>query len=547
MGIEELEQRDLREAFERAGKLKWTVLYETSSGEDALACQFCVLAPKRLRSEVLGEDFWVPDLDHCAPGLVESGTDDGYEYLRYGDTDGFEPLVMLQSHHGLLPRMLPQLSEEFRLYHNLWVNDSGTKLIKVRPDGSEEVAAKIDPKSVRVRTKYLRQFLAGKQMDLVLRVSSVLYADDPNEVAKLGEVAPPNTREDMRVSIHVSDEVHGRQRPSSHLLGRKLLTAPPRPRAGIWPFEKRTVTYHDFIIDEDADGELTKHTCDPKQLANYFGRNPHAPHYLTPVYFRREVLQRYYDAPARFSIEDSQLSCGTLWQVPLDNNHRQHVSVFLGDLGRSLPESERPHWQTSNVAPPDATSAPPGAMSRTTYRRAIMGEWADPEAPDLRFKSAYERFNKEWSEQFGWSLFKTLEPADEHVLQRLRVPLNDSQPEFENQIMGLAKVLVDALDVKALQERLPNRIKDEKSIGKLKRWLQQEDYSLAERDIAFLRRLQLLRSRLAAHLTGSDYEELLADQNVNPDPIQEVATMLRDAERLLCSLAAHAGIDLDSY
>ena len=70
---------------------------------------------------------------------------------------------------------------------------------------------------------------------------------------------------------------------------------------------------------------------------------------------------------------------------------------------------------------------------------------------------------------------------------------------------------------------------------------------VAERDIAFLRRLQRLRSKLAAHRKGSDYAQILADENVNDDHIQEVATMLRDAERLLYGLAAHVGINLDSY
>ena len=176
-----------------------------------------------------------------------------------------------------------------------------------------------------------------------------------------------------------------------------------------------------------------------------------------------------------------------------------------------------------------------------------MGEFADPEAPDLRFKLAYGRFNTKWRERFGWALFKEPEPDDAHVLQRLRVPLDDSQPEFENQVIGMAKVLVDALNEKEVQKWLPARIPEEKGISKLERWMRQEQYPSAERDIAFFRRLQRLRSKLVAHRKGSDYAQVLADENVNPDPIQEVATMLRDAERLLYGLAAHAGINLDSY
>ena len=173
-----------------------------------------------------------------------------------------------------------------------------------------------------------------------------------------------------------------------------------RQKAGVWPFDVREVVYHDFIIAEDADGEPLKHTCDPEQLGNYFGKNPDAPHYLTPVYFRREVLKRYYEHPARYSMRDGYLSCGSLWGTHLDNNHPDHVMVFLGDLGRDLPESERTYWQTFNMAPT-------GAPSETLVRRAFLGQWANPQAPDLRFKSTYGRFNKKWQEQFGWALFKT--------------------------------------------------------------------------------------------------------------------------------------------
>lgn len=538
MGLEALEQRDLREAFERAGEQAWTVLYETRRAESAVACRFCVLVPKRFRSEVLEGDFWLPDLDQRRPGLSEADTEDGYVYLRFGDDCGFEPLVVLQSHHGLRPRMLPQLCEEFRLYHNLWVDDSGTELVKINADGTEEVAARISADDVRVRTKYLLQFLAGKQMDLVLRVSSVLYADDPDEVATLGEIAPPSTRDDMRISVKVSGEVRGRQRPSSHLLGRKLIVAPPRRKAGIWPFDDSPEHFHEFVIGEDADGELVRHTCDPEQLDNNFGKNPDAPNFLTPVHFRRDVLNRYYASPEKYSIGDGDLCCGTLWQLRLDNNQPDYVVVFLGDLGRDLPESERPYWQTYNIVPE-------GIPSRTLIRRAFLGEWAEPEAPDLRFKSAYGSLNTKWRQRHGWSLFRELESGDEHVMDRLRVPLTSSQHEFEDQVMGLAKVLVDALNEAAIQQRLPSKTKDEKGISKLERWLQLEQYPSTERDIAFLRRLQRLRSRFAAHLKGSDYETVLSEEDVHSDPMREIAAILQHAERFLCDLAAHFEIDLD--
>ena len=534
-----LEQREVRRAFVSNGDGSWTVLYQHRTDENPNVLQWCVLAPSSLRSEVLADVNRLPPNDFGAPGFVGFHPSDEVEYFRYGDDEGFEPLVMQQDHFGVRPRMKPQLGEEFRLYHNLWANETGTEFIKVNDDGSEELAARVGPKCVEVRTPLLRQFLAAKQLDLVLRIHSYQYVDDPDDEAQLGEISVQNDRDDISLSL-CAMRISLDKRPCSVLNGTKVLKPPPRSKAGVWPFDDEEETYHEFIIDEDSDGKPLRHTCDPEELANNFGENAGAPHYLTPVYFRREVLQRYYEQPEKYSVEDGLLRCGGLWLLALDTDHPDHVMAFLGDLGRDLPESERPYWQTFNIVPT-------GLPSRTLVRRSIVGEFADPEAPDLRFKSAYSRFNAKWLERFGWALFKEPEPDDAHVLQRLRVPLNASQPEFEDQVMGLAKVMVDALNERAIQEQLPTRVQGERGIGKLERWMDQEQYPSAERDIAFLRRLQRLRSKLTAHRKGSDYAQVLADENVDDDPIQEVATMLRYAERLLYDLAAHAGIDLDSY
>ena len=84
-----------------------------------------------------------------------------------------EPLVIIQSHYDIKPRSLPQVSEEFRLFHNLWLDPSGRQLVKVEDDGSEYVAAEIDDREVGIRTVLLRQFQAARQLDLLLFIDSV--------------------------------------------------------------------------------------------------------------------------------------------------------------------------------------------------------------------------------------------------------------------------------------------------------------------------------------------------------------------------------------
>lgn len=77
--------------------------------------------------------------------------------------------------------------------------------------------------------------------------------------------------------------------------------------------------------------------------------------------------------------------------------------------------------------------------------------------------------------------------------------------------------------------------------------MRQQEYPSVEYDIAFLRRLQRLRSKLAAHCKGSGCAQALRDAKVDADPVQEGARLLFGAEQVLCRLASHFGIDLDSY
>jgi hypothetical protein len=77
----------------------------------------------------------------------------------------------------------------------------------------------------------------------------------------------------------------------------------------------------------DVTGKPVRHTCDPDKLANYFGKNPEAPHYLTPVFFRAEVLEKYYADPGKYSVEDGSLRCGRLWGRGCVRRLIQSVSI----------------------------------------------------------------------------------------------------------------------------------------------------------------------------------------------------------------------------
>lgn len=531
--LELLKQSDIRDKFHRQVTGPWTTVYDSWRDDDSNGAIFSAFAPKTYRQKALSNSSWDLSIGDGLPGFMQyyAGGRTRNKYLRYGNDDGLEPLVLIQEHYGMKPRQLPQLCEEFRLFHNLWADPRGAHLIKVDLDGSEYVAAEITERSVRVRTNLLRQYQAARQLDLLVFIDSVRYVDGIDKASDLDTLSEERAESDA-YTVLAASQFPGDERPFSRFLAKRVFVPPPRHKAGVWPYDEPPETYPDFIIGEDDTGTPIRHICNPNKLANYFGANPESPHYLTPVFFRREVLQRYFEHPEKYSVEDGYLRCGSLWGVQIDNNHPDHVMVFLGDLGRDLPSSERDYWRTFNIPPV-------GSMSLTNFRRSFLGQFADAQAPDLIFKSDYERFRAAWAKTMGWDLFRQLEADDEHVFQRLRVPLTDSQPEFEAQVLGLTKLLVDYLNDKQLVSLLGTKVPDEKSIAKLERWLTQEGYPHLERDIAFLRQLQRLRSKMAAHRKPSDYRKFLQQEIGEADVMTAVTELIRSASLMLRDLAAH--------
>ena len=89
----------------------------------------------------------------------------------------------------------------------------------------------------------------------------------------------------------------------SFLYAKKIIAGCELKNCNVWPYNQEK-SYIDFILGVDENGKELKYTCDPNKLSNYFGANPSAPHYLTPVYFDSAVLNKYYSKPERYKVED---------------------------------------------------------------------------------------------------------------------------------------------------------------------------------------------------------------------------------------------------
>ena len=274
------------------------------------------------------------------------------------------------------------------------------------------------------------------------------------------------------------------------------------------------------------DGNPVSYTSNPDKLNNYFGSNPDAPMYLTPVFFSREVLHKYYAKPELYKVTDGRLSCRSLWSVEIDNHHKDVVAVFLGDLGRDLPEVEQKHWKNYNILTDES-------LSEVSFARDLLCYAAESNIIEHQFKRDYNRIQKLWKETFGWSLYRPLVGEDSYVFDQIRRPMTDSQAEFDQLVLLLCKLLIDALNEKELSVNIENT-DSLRGINKLEQWLMEADAIGYEDHITFLRNLWNLRSSGSGHVKGKKYKKACEKFQMDDIPLPDVFDeILRDADAYL--------------
>ncbi|MEK6915590.1 MAG: hypothetical protein AABW89_03565 [Nanoarchaeota archaeon] len=259
--------------------------------------------------------------------------------------------------------------------------------------------------------------------------------------------------------------------------------------------------FEKFIIGLNNKGKEVKFTCDESKLDNKFGKNPEAPDFLTRVFFKKEVLDKYYGKPSKYYVRDGYLFYTredgiNEWGMPIDNNAQDCVMVYLGDLAK-LPPDEQKHWKIHNITE--------GNFSLVSVMRDFQAKPCSPTDAALHFKGKFESLNENWKNKNGWYLFKPLNLADEHHVKTLRVP-NNEQKEFDEVILSLNKMLIDSLNVEKMKKRLIFD-KDDKSISVMQKYIEQKYKIIFPQMIEFLKNLQNLRSSGSAHRKGDNYEK----------------------------------------
>ena len=435
------------------------------------------------------------------PGVTVNGAWDSGEaaYYKWGNNTSIEPLVIKRDYNDLARDNI-EIVEEFRFLFNLYYNSQSKEYVDLENDTS--VVKISDDNLVSIHKRYLKSYLAIKNMALIIHIDS-RCTDIVEDIFPTDSFDYRNDDNTVFYTVNIGRGHNGIQEENfSILFGKKVLFGCKLKDCNIWPYNEKK-QYIEFIVGVDDNGRELHYTCDPSKLSNYFGANPDAPHYLTPIFFDSAVLSKYYSNPEKYKVDDGIIRCGTLWSLYIDNQNTGYVSAYLGDLGRNLPsEQEQYYWRGFNKAL-DAK------LSATKFKRDFMALPASSQSQDFVFKNTYVKTNRQFAEKAGWPLFLELDEQDRYNFEGLRIPINNSIVEMDMLVLSLVKVLLDSLNEKEIVSHLTGTYeKLVGSISKLEVWFQEKQLTGYQDHIKFLRNLQELRSSGTGHRKGKSYQKI---------------------------------------
>jgi len=515
----------------------WVTVYEvyekSSKNRDCLYATFCALMPNKecFIKKVLNNFEWEVHKDRLGYPTFYKKEESIY-YSRYGEIYSdilFEPLVIWRYFYDIKESQI-EISEEFRLYHNLYYDSRNNEFIYISKSGEEDVVVKIEEEldnvRIRIKIKYLRDFLAAKSMILVRFHNHIRYfkqdlSDIPQKpyekIEKRGE------RYCFEITINFQPLVNLDNKIYSLFLGKDILYPFDEPLHEDYKYyrnDDKEERYLDFIIGIDENGNQIEYTCNPRMLS-HTGKNKSIPDYLTPVYFKREVLKKYYDRPDKYTIKNGYIYCGSLWSISYGQLPSGVIHTWLGDLGRDLPYQEQYHWKQYNIPPENE-------LSEAVVKRDLLAQPSMPDDITDRFKDKYIEFQKHWGNKFGWYLFLPLGSDDVHYLKYLHVPTSETPKEFEEQILALAKILTESINSEKLKEFVNEEIQG--SIKLLEKYLI-SCFNLTEGEICNilepLKDIQMLRSYAVVHRKGKKYNKNIKKKFEQQSYIQILQNLLK--------------------
>ena len=113
------------------------------------------------------------------PGIIVYGSweNDEKVYHRWGNGDGFEPLIIRRNFNGVEADSI-EVAEEFRLLFNLYFNSQKNEYVDVSDGEGLTVVKMNDNGYITIHKRYLKTYLAVKEKALIIHIDSRCVALD---------------------------------------------------------------------------------------------------------------------------------------------------------------------------------------------------------------------------------------------------------------------------------------------------------------------------------------------------------------------------------
>jgi hypothetical protein len=452
----------------------WLKIYENDAKDfdDSSRIYCCLISNDKV--EKYSKDYSWP-LSMGSEGKPSVNGDNTY---KTNDEEGLEPFLLYKI-FSLQDSSIKYIdvAEEFVLYFRLYEkgNDKQNRTFYYVSDyGELDEVLIIEPKFIKVKIKYLREYITIRDMNFAVCYDFMrMLKNIPSdwEIKHQDELRKENDIIYNHLIRDVSDETQ------SWIMGKAFIKPNVKKKSH---FDFGESKNEKFIIGIDDEGELIYEDCGETD-GNHF----------KVTYFKKEVLNKYYNEPNKYQVDGFSVG-SKFFRLKIDNNVDDYIPVFLTNL-KILSELEQLHWKQYNIAPKEDMN-----ISRTYYKTMIEGQWAEqPETVDLFFKSKYESFNKKWEHKFGWKLYKPLTNTDEYLFTALHKITTNNVKAFCEQTLTLVKLTIDRLNEKELAKGLDLDSKI-RGIGKFEKFLESKGMNIPDM-FEFLRNLQNLRSGLIAH------------------------------------------------
>lgn len=481
-------------------------------------CLHSALVSDEKLSDALSRYEW--DLRKGSNGVSEIWSDGKWSFCHDG-IDVLEPFVLYRSANYDIDNYV-ELSQDFRVLlnmHDRYISPTEHCFVVDNENGDWEKVAEIKRETIRIKLTSLRKYLALRRMNLLLFFDEMRFSQQSFKELGLTPVMNQIVKDDDYIYNYSSlVDCHADGNKSGGWIMGKCVLRYREKDYNRDSFDQDDKQYAEFIYDYDDEGEPMSHSCKKETLSNYFVANGDNPLEMTPIFFKKEVLDKYYSNPNKYTVSDGAVGCEGSWSLYIDNDHRNYVIVPLVYLG-NLDYSEQLYWKGYNVSPERDMG-----FSKTAYKRWIEGNFCDPMFPDLQFKYRFKQFNKRWEKQFGWPLFLPLIDEDEHRYKTLHcLTTENNHSDFDEQILSMTKLVVDSLNQKCLlseiddsntevesflkERKVTSSLELKAGIDKFQAFIFSKGMKCPDM-VNFLRKVQSLRSNSVAHRKSNKRKDL---------------------------------------